>query len=106
MIALIRVDLPAPFSPMSECTSPGKSRKSTASSAGVGAEVDGPPRELEQRAGLHPPSIPTAGSYLRRSERKTMMRCTPMNSSSMSPTMIRVQDCSAPWNEMIVLMVP
>ena len=73
---------------------------------GVRAEVDGAPRELEQRAGLHPPSIPTAGSYLRRSERKTMMRCTPMNSSSMSPTMIRVQDCSAPWNEMIVLMVP
>ena len=74
---------------------------------GVGAEVDGRPRELEQRAGLHPPIIAAAaGSYLRRSERTTMMRCTTMNSSSMSPTMIRVQDCSAPWNEMIVLMVP
>jgi len=27
------VDLPAPFSPMSECTSPGKTRKRTSSSA-------------------------------------------------------------------------
>ena len=33
VIALIRVDLPAPFSPMSEWTSPGNIRKSTASSA-------------------------------------------------------------------------
>ena len=33
VIALIRVDLPAPFSPMSEWTSPGNSRKSTPSSA-------------------------------------------------------------------------
>ena len=57
MIALIRVDLPAPFSPMSEWTSPGKSRKSTAVERGVGAEVDGPTRELEQRAGLHPAII-------------------------------------------------
>src|SRR6185436_727605 len=30
---LIRVDLPAPFSPISACTSPGRSRKSTPSSA-------------------------------------------------------------------------
>src|SRR5690349_4537169 len=29
----MRVDLPAPFSPMSECTSPGNRRKSTPSSA-------------------------------------------------------------------------
>src|SRR5687768_14374626 len=32
VIALISVDLPAPFSPIRECTSPGKSRKSTAAS--------------------------------------------------------------------------
>src|SRR3954451_2068353 len=31
--ALIRVDFPAPFSPMSACTSPGRSRKPTPSTA-------------------------------------------------------------------------
>ena len=36
----------------------------------------------------------------------TITRCTTMNISSSSPTMIRVQDCSAPMNEITVLIVP
>ena len=38
------VDLPAPFSPMSECTSPGNMRKSTPSSAFTPGKVIEMPR--------------------------------------------------------------
>jgi hypothetical protein len=42
--ALMSVDLPAPFSPMSECTSPGNIRKSTSSSALTPGKVIEMPR--------------------------------------------------------------
>ena len=68
VIALIRVDLPAPFSPMSECTSPGNSRKSTPSSDRVGAEPHRRPGELQQRASVHRPILagPDSRAYRRR----------------------------------------
>ena len=43
---------------------------------------------------------------LRRSERATIARWTTMNTRSRAPMMICVHDCSAPMNEMMVLMVP
>jgi hypothetical protein len=73
---------------------------------GVGTEVHGGAGELEERT-VHPAII--AGKldgYLRRSERTTITRCTTMNISSIRPMMIRVHDCSAPWYEIIAVMVP
>ena len=57
MIALIRVDFPAPFSPISECTSPGNSRKSTPSSAASAPKNTVAPVELQDRPPLHPAII-------------------------------------------------
>ena len=75
---------------------------------GVGAEAHRRPGELEERPRVHRAILAdrTRRAYRRRSERTTITRCTTMNSSSSSPMMIRVHDCSAPRNEMIVLMVP
>ena len=106
--ALISVDLPAPFSPMSECTSPPYIRKSTPSSA-----VSLPKRTVA-------PCISTNGdgslmvtfcSYgpargQRRLDLATIARCTTTKISSRAPIVMRVQDCSAPRYEIAVLIMP
>ena len=52
MIALMSVDLPAPFSPMSECTSPGNMRKSTPSIAASAPKRTVAPVSSQQRRGV------------------------------------------------------
>src|SRR4051794_16173255 len=65
VIALIKVDLPAPFSPMSECTSPGNSRKSTASRAASAPKYTVPPASSSTGVVSIRPLSPQLSSTLR-----------------------------------------
>ena len=116
VIALMSVDLPAPFSPMSEWTSPGNMRKSTPSIAASAPKRTVAP--VSSRSGAAssitplcvraaaPPRHRRRPSQRRRSDRATITRCTTMKTSSRMPMMMRVHDCSAPMNEITVWMPP
>ena len=108
VMALIRVDLPAPFSPMSEWTSPGKTRKSTWSSAASAPKCTVAP--VSSRSGCAAARRAGAGSAaaglssaLRSGDDHTLHHD---EEQQQRPTVICVQACSAPMNEMMVLIVP
>ena len=106
--ALMSVDLPAPFSPMSEWTSPANIRKSTSSSAVSLPKRTVAPCTSSQRPTGHRSFWLDMVALLAVDWLiwTTMTRCTTTNISSRAPIVIRVHDCSAPRNEIAVLIMP